>query len=104
MIEQNQLDVIAANDLFEGNYAAISKGAKEIVLGGTSDRLVHLESYLDGALGCPPSRRDSSHVDPEVCLEMEELLGNQAITVGDRIATAIFVFPARASAATCSTV
>ena len=79
---------IRVKDFFD--YQAISRDAQEILLNGTSNRLVHLQSYLDGALGCPPSRKDSSHLDPEVCLEIDELFGNEAVAIGDQISSAIF--------------
>ena len=78
-----------AQEIFEGGYSAISDGARDIVLGGTSDRLIHLSAYLDGALGCPLSRRDSSHVDPEICLQMEEVLGGEAVAIGDEISSSV---------------
>lgn len=78
-----------AQDVFEGNYEAIANGAQGIVMSSKGDHARHLASYLDGALGCPPSRRDASHVDPEVCLQMEETLGDAASEVGERVATQI---------------
>lgn len=79
---------VRAKDFFD--YEAIAQGAQDILLGGNSNRLSHLQSYLDGALGCPPSRKDSSHLDPEVCLQLDELLGNEAVAIGDQISTSIF--------------
>ena len=72
------------------DYEAIAQGAQDILLGSSSDLLSHMQSYLDGALGCPPSRKDSSHLDPEVCLQLDELLRNESLAIGDQISTAIF--------------
>jgi serine/threonine protein kinase len=78
-----------AKGIFEGDFSSISAGARDIVLRGTSDRLKHLSAYLDGALGCPPSRRDSSHVDPEVCLQMEEIVNGEAVAIGDDLSSSV---------------
>ena len=58
-------------------------------MGESDNRLLELSAYFDNALGCPPSRRDTSHVDPSICLEMEELVGNEANVIGDQLATQI---------------
>ncbi len=83
------LDMVTAQGKDVVDIEAIAVGAEGIALGGSSDRLANLAAYWDGALGCPPSRRDSSHVDSEVCLQMEELLGTQASFLGDQVATSV---------------
>jgi serine/threonine protein kinase len=78
-----------AHEILEGQLEAISAGAIEIAFGGSSDRVSDLSAFLDGIYGCPKSRRDSGHVDPESCLALEEVIGNHANVVGDKIATKV---------------
>ena len=75
--------------MLDGQLDTISAGAIEIAFGGSSDRVNDLSAFLDGIYGCPKSRRDSSHIDPESCLALEELVGNHASVIGDKIATMV---------------
>jgi len=78
-----------AHEILEGQFDAISAGAIDIAFGGSSERTSNLSAYLDGIYGCPISRRDSSHVDPESCLALEEKVGNCASEIGDKISTKV---------------
>lgn len=90
----NQGDVIEAvtklaNTMLDGQFEAIAKGAKNVASRRSSDRQANLAAYLDGILGCPRYRRDASHVEPESCLELEELVGNTAHVVGDALVSSV---------------
>lgn len=76
-----------AHSILDDSFAQIVDGAREIATGNSRDRLSNLRAYLDGALGCPPSRRDTSHVDPEVCVEMEEAVGSDADLIGSQLSS-----------------
>lgn len=74
-----------ANEILDDSFQSIVDGAKEIAVSPSKGRLSNMIAYLDGALGCPPSRRDTSHVDPEVCVEMEEAVGSDADLAGGKL-------------------
>jgi hypothetical protein len=76
-----------AHDILNDSYENMVQRAIEIASDLTSDRLTNLTAYLDSALGCPPSRRDNSHVDPESCIEMEEAIGSDADLVGGELSS-----------------
>lgn len=78
-----------AERIFEGAYIAITADALDIVQNAKENSDQKLASYLDGALGCPSSFRDASHVDPEVCFEMEEALSVAATKIGSQLTTRI---------------
>jgi hypothetical protein len=78
-----------ANGILEGQLDAIISGAKDIALSGSTNRLANLTAFMDGIFGCPTSRRDSSHSDPEICNELEELIVKEANVIGDRLATMV---------------
>ncbi len=78
-----------AERIFEGAYVAITADAIDIVQNAKGNNDQKLASYLDGALGCPSSFRDASHVDPEVCFEMEEALSVAATKIGGQMTTRI---------------
>ncbi len=68
---------------------SIITSANDIVLSGSEHRLSNLTEFMDGIFGCPPSRRDSSHHDPEICGELEKLVVKEANAVGSGLAAVI---------------
>lgn len=78
-----------AEEALGGSFTAITMGAQELLRTRKSDGTGHLANYLDGALGCPPARRDSSHVDPEVCLELEETMATASIPLAKQVSASI---------------
>ncbi|MDG1872566.1 MAG: tubulin-like doman-containing protein [Mariniblastus sp.] len=69
----------------DGTFEPIVAGARGISASG----VLNLVAYLDGALGCPPFRRDAGHSDPEVCLLMEEMISEHGIVTGGRLSQVI---------------
>ena len=88
----NQDDVInrvrdTAHKFLDDAFPAAVEQALEIATTPASDRLAKLNACLDAVLGCPPARRDTSHVDPEICAEMEEAVGSDGDLVGSELAS-----------------
>ncbi len=73
----------------DGAFAPIIDGAREIASSLNPHCREELQDYLDGAFGCSASRRTSNDADPEICLEMEDLIGSLGLESGDQVSTAI---------------
>ncbi len=84
-----EMVTLRANQAFDHDFERIITAACETAVGPSEHRLQELVDYLDGTLGCPRNRRDTSHVDPEFCTKFGLDLGQAAVVVGDQISTGI---------------
>ena len=79
----------SALSILDGAFEAIVNGARNIVSGPAQQRRENLESYLDGVFGCPASRPASEESNPELCLQLREVIGSLSQKTGDQLSSAI---------------
>jgi len=90
----NQDDSIAhvktlALGVLNNAFEPIIEGARDIASKKSAKRRENLQAYLDGIFGCPRSRRTAGDIDPELCLEMEDLVGSLGLETGDKFSQEI---------------
>ena len=73
----------------DGSLEPIFNGARDIAFSQSAGRCEDLQAYLDGLFGCPASRPDSETADPELCLEMNDIIGGIGLETGDQLSSAI---------------
>ena len=78
-----------ALSVLDGAFEPIINGARDIIAAQSSQCRENLQAYLDGAFGCPYSRRTAGDIDPELCLEMQDLVGSLGLEAGDKLSQEI---------------
>lgn len=65
------------------------KQVLDLIEGGQTDIRAIMRDVADEIFGCPSSQRDSSYVDSEHCLQIDDEIGSDAQDVGEIIAEVI---------------
>ncbi len=71
--------------LGDEKIAQISSQVEKIAGSESYQRAEELEAFFDEVLGAPRARKDSGHVDPQVCEVFDENVSHDALEIGEQI-------------------